>query len=97
MSEEAETDVCTEVVLSADDAERDLDVLDAVEPNIEHSWAGKQRHLDAVRRGPGGLLRIEAELVAGRGTGIGGGRRGLLEKELERWWGRKACWTEGCA
>ena len=56
MSEEAETDVCTEVVLSADDAERDLDVLDAVEPNIEHSWAGKQRHLDArsCAKGSGG-------------------------------------------
>ena len=44
---EAETDVCAEVVLSAGDAERGLDVLDAVEPDVERGWGGKKRHSDA--------------------------------------------------
>ena len=35
---------------SADDAEHDLDVLDAIEAGIKRSWAGKRRHSDARSR-----------------------------------------------
>ena len=54
---EAETDVCAEVVLSAGDAERGLDVLDAVEPDTKRGW-GATRMRAGVRRGPRRTCRM---------------------------------------
>ena len=61
---EAETDVCAEVVLSADEAERRLDVLDAVKPDVGRGWCGKEQHSDARCCAKGSAENVSAMSAA---------------------------------